>query len=441
MSPSRPTSRREFLKRSTGIGAGLWVVGSRVRAGDRSPNETLNIGIIGAGGRGEANLQAVSGENIVALCDVDEHHLGQAAARFPAAKTYRDFRTLLEQKGLDAVVVSTPDHTHAAATVRALRLGKHVYCEKPLCHSIHEARAVARAAAEAKVATQMGNVGHSSEATRRIVELVRAGAIGPVREVHAWTNRPIWPQGIATRPEPQPVPGHVDWDLWLGPAPKRPYNAAYHPFKWRGWWDFGTGALGDMGCHVLDPAFWALELRDPSRVEAESATINAETAPAWSIVRYAFPARGGRPPVTLTWYDGGKLPPAELFDGRPPAEGSSGSLLVGARGRLLIRQGGGRGGRGYALLPEREFAGYEEPGPTLPRSPGHHAEWIAACKTGGPTGTSFDYAGPLTEVVLLGNIALRAGREIGWDGPNLKLIDGPPDDLFLRRESRSGWSL
>ncbi|HEX8198908.1 MAG TPA: gfo/Idh/MocA family oxidoreductase, partial [Isosphaeraceae bacterium] len=310
----------------------------------------------------------------------------------------------------------------------------------PLCHSIHEARVLAEAAARAGVATQMGNAGHSSEATRRVVEVVRAGAIGPVTEVHAWTNRPIWPQGIATRPGPQPVPGHLDWDLWLGPAPRRPYNAAYHPFKWRGWWDFGTGALGDMGCHVLDPAFWALDLRDPTRVEAESPPINPETAPEWSIVRYEFPARGDRPPVRLFWYDGGKRPPAELFDGRPPAEGSSGSVLVGAKGRLLIGQGGGRARRGYTLLPEREFAGYEEPEPTLSRSPGHHAEWIAACKAGGPTGTSFDYAGPLTEVVLLGNIALRAGRAIGWDGPNQTMTDGPQDDPFLRRAYRAGWS-
>jgi predicted dehydrogenase len=441
MGPGRPTDRRTFLKRSSWIGAGLWVVASRARGAEPSPNERLDIGLIGVGGRGAANLEAVSGENVVALCDVDDRQLGRAAEKFPAAGTYHDFRELLEHKGLDAVVVSTPDHTHAVAAMMALKLGKHVYCEKPLTHSIAEARALARAAAEAKVATQMGNAGHSSESTRRVVELVRAGAIGPVREVHAWTNRPIWPQGLDHRPEPKTAPAHVRWDLWLGPAPERPYSEAYHPFKWRGWWDFGTGALGDMGCHVLDPAFWALGLRDPEGVEAEGPPINPETAPRWSIVRYEFPARDGRPPVKLSWYDGGKLPPAELFDGHTPAEGSSGSVFIGDKGRLLVNHGGGRGGRAYRLLPERDYAGYEAPEPSLPRSPGHHAEWIAACKAGGPTGTSFDYAGPLTEVVLLGNVALHSGRKIAWDAANMRPKDGPMDDLYIRREYRAGWSL
>jgi predicted dehydrogenase len=441
MRPGRPTDRRTFLKRSSWIGAGLWVVAGGARGAGPSPNERLDIGLIGVGGRGEANLKAVSGENVVALCDVDDRTLGRAAERFPAASTYHDFRELLEHKGLDAVVVTTPDHTHAVATMMALNLGKHVYCEKPLTHSIAEARAVARAAAEAKVATQMGNAGHSSEGTRRIVELIRAGAIGPVREVHAWTNRPIWPQGLDRRPEPEPSPAHVRWDLWIGPAPERPYSAAYHPFKWRGWWDFGTGALGDMGCHVLDSAFWALELRDPATVEAEAPAPNPETAPRWSIVRYEFPARGDRPPVKLTWYDGGKLPPPELFDGHPPAAGSSGSVFVGDKGRLLARHGGGRGGLGYVLLPEREYAGYEGPEPSLPRSPGHHEEWIAACKGGGPTGTSFDYSGPLTEVVLLGNVALHSGRKIVWDAANMRSAEGPLDDPYVRREYRAGWSL
>ncbi len=274
MKPRRPsaTSRRAFLKQSTWTCGGLWIAGSRVRGDERSPNERLNIGIIGAAGRGAANLKEVSaaGENIVALCDVDDRRLGTAAEQFSAAKTYNDFRMLLEQKGLDAVVVTTPDHTHAAAAAMALRLGKHVYCEKPLTHSIHEARTLARLAAEAKVATQMGNSGHSSESTRRVVELVRSGAIGPVREVHAWTNRPIWPQGIDRPEETPPVPTHIRWDLWLGPAPARPYNPAYHPFNWRGWWDFGTGALGDMGCHIFDTPYWALDLRYPTRVTADA---------------------------------------------------------------------------------------------------------------------------------------------------------------------------
>jgi predicted dehydrogenase len=440
MNPSRRTNRREFLGQATGFAAGLWVVGSRVRGAHGSPNERLNIGLIGAAGRGRDNLKALSGEKIVALCDVDEKRLGPGAEQFPAAKRYHDFRKLLEQNGLDAVVVSTPDHTHAVATVMALRLGKHVYCEKPLTHSIDEARAVARAAGEAKVATQMGNTGHSSENTRRVVELIQSGAIGAVHTVHAWTNRPIWPQGIAARPSPEPVPESLHWDLWLGPASERPFNPAYHPFKWRGWWEFGTGALGDMGCHVVDPAFWALDLRDPSSVSAECPPSNPETAPEWSVVRYEFPARGERPPVTLIWYDGGKLPPADLFDGHPPAKGDSGSLFVGTKGRLL--SGHGRG-QGRKLLPESQFEGFQPPEPTLPRSPGHHQEWVEACKTGKPTGTNFGYAAALTGLILLGNVALRSGRPLTWDSPHMTARDGSAvfDDLYIRREYRTGWSL
>jgi predicted dehydrogenase len=439
MNPSRTTSRREFLQRSTGWGAGLWIVGSRVRGAERSPSDRLNIGLIGVGGRGGNNLKTIAktGENVVALCDVDEERLGRAAEGFPKAKTFVDFRKLLGQKDVDAVVVSTPDHTHAAAALLALRAGKHVYCEKPLCHSVHEARALARAAAETKLATQMGNTGHSSENTRRVVELIRAGAIGTVTEVHAWTNRPIWPQGVAERPPSRPAPKTVHWDLWLGPALERPYSAAYHPFKWRGWWDFGTGALGDMGCHIIDQAFWALDLRDPTVVEAESAPVNTETAPDWSVVRYAFPSREGRPALSLIWYDGGKLPPAHLFDGRLPAPGSSGNVFVGTKGRLLSAQGRG----GFRLLPERAFEGFEAPRPTLTRSPGHHQEWVEACKSGKPTGTHFGYAGPLTELVLLGNVALRAGRPVAWDAANMRADHGRLDDLYLQRDDREGWSV
>jgi predicted dehydrogenase len=435
-------SRRAFLRQSTWTCAGLWITGSRVRGDERqrSPNERLDIGLIGVGGRGAGNLKAVSaaGENIVALCDIDAKNLGRAAGQFSAAKTYNDFRRLLEQKGLDAVVVTTPDHTHAVAAAMALQLGKHVYCEKPLTHSIDEARTLARLAAEARVATQMGNTGHSSDGTRRVVELVRAGAIGPVREVHAWTNRPIWPQGIDRPADTPPVPAGIDWDLWLGPAPERPYNPAYHPFKWRGWWDFGTGALGDMGCHIFDPFYWALDLRYPERVAAEGPPRHLETAPAWSVVRYEFPARGEQPPVVAWWYDGGKLPPAGLFEGQPPKPGSSGSVLVGSKGSLVVSQGREGGPR---LLPERDFADFTPPAPTVPRSPGHHEEWIEACKTGTPTGTNFDYAAALTETVLLGNVALHSGRAIVWDAAHMRPEDGPLDDIYIHREYRKGWSL
>lgn len=412
-----------------------------VRGG--SVADALKIALVGVGGRGADNHKTMVrlNQNIVALCDVDENRLGVAAKRSPNAKTFHDFRRMFDTLGkqIDAVVVSTPDHTHALVAHAALERGKHVYCEKPLCHSIHEARVLAEAAARHKLATQMGNGGHSSEGTRRVVEAIRAGAIGPVREVHAWTDRPIWPQAVDRPRNRPPVPRTLHWDLWIGPAPLRPYHPAYHPFKWRGWWDFGTGALGDMGCHIIDVSFWALQLGAPRTIEAESPPLHdhPDTAPAWSIIRYEFPAHGSRPPVKLTWYDGGKLPPAELFDGQLPGKGSNGSLFVGEKGRLLV--GGGR--HGYRLLPERDFEGFVAPKPTLPRSPGHHEEWIEACKTGKPTGTNFDFAGPLTEVVLLGNVALRAGRPIEWDARAMRCISGPSDDMYINREYRRGWVL
>jgi predicted dehydrogenase len=440
--PSPQPTRRQFTSALATSALGILAVPAILRG--RDVGEKLNIALVGVGGRGADNLKTVGGQgqNVIALCDVDDHRLDQAAKGHPRARTFHDFRRMFDElhRQIDAVVVSTPDHTHAVVAKAALDLGKHVYCEKPLTHSIHEARVLAESAARHKVATQMGNAGHSSEGTRRVVEAIRAGAIGPVREVHAWTNRPIWPQGIDLPADRTPVPSYLHWDLWLGPAPERPYHPAYHPFKWRGWWDFGTGALGDMGCHIIDAAFWALDLRSPRSVEAESppAHDHPETAPKWSIVRYEFPAQGDRPPVKLTWYDGGKLPPLDLFDGHTPAKGSSGSIFVGEKGRLLVRR---EQGRSYTLLPERDFTGFVEPGPTLPRSPGHHAEWIEACKTGKPTGTSFDYSGPLTELVLLGNVALRAGRRIEWDGATMRPTNGSIDDLFIHRDNRAGWSL
>jgi predicted dehydrogenase len=436
------TTRRQFGRTLAAAALGAAAAPRVVRG--RTPGEPLRIALVGAGGRGADNHKILreAGQSIVALCDVDADRLGEAARLSPGARTFRDFRRMLDalQRDIDAVVVSTPDHTHAVVARAAMELGKHVYCEKPLTHSIREARVLAETARRKKVATQMGNAGHSSEGTRRLVELVRSGAIGSVQEVHAWTNRPIWPQGIDRPAERPPVPGSLDWDLWLGPAPERPYHPAYHPFKWRGFWDFGTGALGDMGCHILDAAVWALELGAPDWVEAEAppASEHAETAPAWSIVRYAFPPRGERPPVSLTWYDGGKLPPPDLFDGHLPPKGSSGSLFVGSKGRLLARR---EQGRGYLLLPERDFKDFEPPKPSLPRSPGHHLEWLEACRTGAPTGTHFDYAAPLTEVCLLGNAAIRAGRRLEWDAPALRMKKSHNEDIFIERENRPGWSL
>jgi predicted dehydrogenase len=298
-------SRRTFLQYSA-IAAGIWSSPSILA--DRSPANKLNIGIIGVGGKGAENLKHVASENIVALCDIDARSLRAAAARYPRARQYSDFRKLLEQKDLDAVVISTPDHTHAVATLMAIKLGKHVYCEKPLTHTIDEARRVTQAAREYKVATQMGNSGHSSDGVRSLVEWVQAGVIGTVHEVHAWSNRPIWPQGLTRPADTPPVPDHVAWDLWLGPAEVRPWNPAYHPFNWRGWWDFGTGALGDMGCHIMDGPFWALDLGQPSTIDAESGPMTQESPPKWSVIRYEFPSNQRRSAVRLTWYDGGKKP-------------------------------------------------------------------------------------------------------------------------------------
>ena len=435
---SRTTHRRDFLRQSALAGAGLWVVGSDLLAQGRSPNEKLNIGVIGVGGRGEGDTDGVKSENIVALCDVDANTLGRAADKYPKAKKYRDFRKMLEeQKDLDAVVVATPDHTHAAATIMALKLGKHVYCEKPLTHTIAEARAVAEAAKEAGKATQMGNQGHSNETTRQIVELIRAGAIGPVKEVYAWTDRPIWPQGMTSRPKGNPpVPENLDWDLWLGPAPDRPYHPDYHPFKWRGWWDFGTGALGDMGCHIMDAAFWALDLKHPSSVEAQGEPRSEESPPKSGTVRYQFPARGEMPPLTLTWTERDNRPSRELAEGEEVPD--NGTLYIGETGKLFVPDA--YSGR-FKLLPAKQYADTKLPEKTLRRSPGHHAEWIRACKTGEPTGSNFEYAAALTEMVLLGNVAFRVGQKLEWDPASMRAKNLSEADQYIHSQYRKGWSL
>jgi predicted dehydrogenase len=399
-------------------------------------NEKLDIAMIGLGGKSGDNLKGLASENIVALCEVDGSSLDRVGAQYPAARRHRDFRRMFdEQKDIDAVVVTTPDHIHAVASMMAMKLGKHVYCEKPLTHSVYEARQMANTARESKVATQMGNGGHASDTLREAVDWLRGGVIGPVREVHCWSNRPIWPQGIERPLEMPPVPKNLDWDLWLGPAPSRPYNPAYHPFKWRGFWDFGTGALGDMGCHIIDTAFWALELGAPSAVEAESSGVNPETAPKWSIVRYEFPARGERPPVKLTWYDGGKQPSRELTEVSADEKLSdNGSLFIGAKGKLLFQRE-----RGKRLFPQPKD--FEPPPRVVPRSPGHYVEWIQACKGGAAALSNFDYAGALTEMVLLGNVALRAGRRIEWNSEKLEVRNAPESAQLIRREYRQGWTL
>jgi predicted dehydrogenase len=429
---TRHSSRRQFLQHAALAGAGFWVAGGRVPAADRSPNEKLNLAVIGVGGRGAHNLGAVSGENVVALVDVDDRSLRKAAEKHPRAKKYHDFRRLFDDaNAFDAVVVSTTEHTHAFATLPALRLGKHVYCEKPLAHCVAEVRLVTEAAAKAKVATQMGTQIHASDNYRRVVELVQAGAIGPVREVHVWVARD-W--GGGGRPnDTTPVPAYLHWDLWLGPAPERPYSPAYVPGpKWYKFWDFGGGTLPDLGSHWNDLPFWALKLTAPTTVEAEGPPVSPETAPGKMTVRWEFPARGALPPVKLTWHQGGKPPDLEA---RKVPAWPNGVLFVGERGLLLADYGK------HKLLPEADFAGYKRPAPTIPASVGHHAEWLLACKTGKPTTCPFSYSGPLTESNLLGNVAYRLGKKLEWDAVNLRAKNCPEADGLLRKKYRRGWSL
>ena len=445
---SNPT-RRRFLGISAGFVSGLFLPGrvwGAIRTkGSRSPNEKLDLGIIGAGGRGGENLKSLGTENIMCLCDVDEARAAGAFKQFPSAKRYQDFRVMLEkEKSLDAVVVSAPDHIHAVASIMAMKLGKHVYCEKPLAHSIWEARKMRETAAKYKVATQMGTQGHAFEGSRRAVEVVQSGAIGEVRELHVWTDRPAgwWPQGIERPADTPPVPPTLAWDLWLGPAPARPYHPAYVPFKWRGFWDFGTGAIGDMGVHNLDTAFWALELGLPESVEIkDSAQRNHETPPLWSLLEFQFPARGHLPPVRMSWYDGGKLPPSELFFGEPIVQ--NGSLLVGSKGTLYTRDWhGGQNERDmFELLPRKQFEGFQPPKRRLSRPGDHHQEWLRACKEGSPTGSNFAYASVLTEALLLGNLALRMGQRIEWDATHMRAKNCPEAGAFIRPHFRKGWHL
>ncbi len=425
-------SRRRFLQGAAAAGAAAWL--PRASA---SPNEKLNIACIGVSGRGAANLKGVASENIVALCDIDARNLDKAAQLHPSARRHVDFRRMLEeQKDIDAVVISTADHVHAPAAMMAMRMGKHVYCEKPLSHSISEAHALRDAAAKYKVATQMGNQGHASDGRRITVELLRSGAIGPITEVHAWVMNPTWPQGILRPTTTSPVPEHLNWDLWLGPAPERPYvEKVYHPFNWRGWWDFGNGALGDMGCHVLDSSNWGLKLGSPSSVEMIGEPRVPETGPKSSTVKFTFPARGeGLPALTLTWYDGGLLPPESVSEGFPLPKGR-GVIFVGSKGKIIVlSEDGGQ----HKMLPEKEFEGFVAPEPKIPKSPGHHEEWIRACKGDGVPGSNFGYGAGLTEIVLLGSVAWRAGKKISWDGTSTGTPEG---DAFLKREYRKGWTL
>lgn len=428
-------SRREFLRQASAIGVGAWIsTAAPAWAESRSANEKLNVGVIGANGRGADNLAAVAEtENIVALCDVDALRLAESADKHPSAARYADFRKLLDAEMLDAVVVATPDHTHAVAAIAAMRRGLHVYCEKPLAHSIYEARRMADVARETGVVTQMGNQGHASDRLRQAVEIVQSGMLGPIRQVFCWSNKQF---SGGDRPKEQPpVPENLAWDLWLGPAPARPYNPTYVPFYWRGWWDFGSGNFGDMGCHIIDVANWALDLDYPTKILAGGPPVHAESTPNALVVRYSFPERGNRPPLTLTWFDGLWAPPYEMIDNVPLPE--QGTLFMGEAGQLLFPHIAGD----VRLFPEADYANAGLPERTLPRPANHHAEWIEACKGRGEALSSFEYGGRMTEFILAGVVSYRLGKPLEWDGPNMRATNAPEAEHLIRPEMRSGWEL
>jgi len=438
---SRLITRREMLRTAT-VAAGVWTAtGSLARAQTNSSNEKLNIAGIGVGGRGAGDVNGTAHENLVALCDVDEKRAAQTFQRYPKARQFKDFRKMLDEihKEIDAVVIGTPDHTHAPAGVMAMKLGKHCYCEKPLTHTVYEARMMADVARENKLVTQLGTQIHARTNYRRVVELVQSGAVGTIREVHVWLGAnfkgPPKPTNMSQRDAPTdtpPVPETLDWDLWLGPAAYRPYHPTYAPFGWRYWWNFANGQLGDFFCHYCDLAFWALKLRHPTSVEAEG-PVHPESAASWTIAKQEYPARGDLPAVTLNWYNGGPYP-AFVKEQKIPQWGSA-VLFIGSDGMLLSDYGR------HQLLPEEKFADFKRPDPFIPDSIGHHREWTEACKTGGPTTCNFDYSGALTEAALLCNVSLRSGKKFNWDAKSLKAINCPEADAFIRREYREGWTL
>jgi len=443
MKPTNQVSRRQALAAGSAAAA-LTIVPRHVLGGpgQNPPSNKLNVAGIGVGGMGSGDIRNVASENVVALCDVDQRALERNAKQFPQAKLHTDFRKMLEtQKDIDAVMIATPDHNHAVVSMMALKMGKHVHCQKPLTHSVYEARMIGKAAEEAKVATQMGNQGQASEQARLISEFIWSGAIGTVREVHGGSNRypPISPRGIRRPQDTPPVPPELNWDLWLGPSPERPYHPCYHTFSWRGWWDFGTGVLGDIGCHQFSAVFKALKLGHPSSVEACSSNhqcppeIANETAPLSSITRWCFPAEGDRAEVTVTWWDGGLKPPRpdELEPGRSFGEGDW-LMIVGDKGKML----------GHRIIPEAKAREIGKPPQVLDRSPGHYQEWIRACKGGEPAGSDFvNHAAHLAEVVLLGNIAIRTKEKLLWDGENLRFTNSDEANKLINPPYRSGWSL
>ncbi|MBA4016410.1 MAG: dehydrogenase [Pirellula sp.] len=469
--PQAAATRREFLQTSAVIGSGFFIANSLSAAPSKSPNERVRLACIGVGGKGGSDTDhAAELCDLVALCDCDENTLNGKAKKFEAQKPqlFTDFRKLFDEvgKSIDAVTVSTPDHTHAPAAMRALRMGIHTYVQKPLSQTVFEARIMRETAAEKKLATQMGNQGSAENGLREAVEVLQSGVIGPIREAHIWTNRPVWLQApdVMARPDyTDEIPKTLNWEAFLGPAPMRPFVSqyrdsdtkgkkknVYHPFAWRGWWDFGTGALGDMGCHTANMAFRALKLGSPTSIEAQAGDVNKETCPSFATVTFQFPARGDLPPCKVVWYEGkvpgkdGKLvknlPSAELLQGQEPP--GSGSLLVGDKGTLYSPNDYGAA---YVLFPKKEFVGYKPPQPTIPRNgkgdKGMKEEWVAAIQGGPAPYSNFDVAGMLTEFILLGNVAIRTGKKLEWDGPACRVTNCSEAEEFIRKEYRKGWEL
>jgi predicted dehydrogenase len=430
------TTRRGFLGAAASVAA-FTIVPRHVLGGPGKtpPSEKLNIACIGVGGKGYDDAMNVSTENIVALCDVDTQRANRSFNWFSQAKQYSDYRRLLdrEEKQIDAVVIATPDHHHIPASIRAMKMGKHVYCEKPLGQNIHEIRLATEVANESGVVTQMGNGAHTGYNYRSVAKMVRDGVIGEIAEVHCWCDQ-AWEPGDRPRETP-PVPEYLKWDLWLGPAPVRPYHPTYHPLGWRSWWDFGNGRLGDMGCHMIDLPFMALDLRYPRTVEAEShKPAHQESATQWLISRWTFPARGELPPVHLTWYDGGKRPAIQKEHNMP--DWPEATLFVGSKGMLIADYGR------FKLYPEDKFEGVERS--HVPQKPSHPQDWVQACKDNDPKrpGCHFDYSGPLTETVLLGIVAYRAGEKLQWDAKSLEVTNCAKANHFTHREHyREGWDL
>jgi predicted dehydrogenase len=436
-------TRRNFIGASAATAAGLTILPNQVVSGlgHTPPSDKLNIAAIGVGGKGHANLKNMKSENIVALCDIDWNYASKTFEEYPTAKHYKDFRIMLEEmnKDIDAVLIATPDHTHTVCALAAMQHGKHVYVQKPLTHTVFESRVLLEASRKYKVVTQMGNEGHSSDNVADVCELIWSGAIGTVEHVEAFTDRPIWPQGLTRPAQGMWLPDGLNWDLFIGPAPMRPYHEAYHPWNWRGWWDFGTGALGDMACHVLDVVFASLKLGHPTSVEASSSVFNNESAPNTSLIRYMFPERVNTgktkmPAVQVTWYDGGLLParPEGLPDGIELGEGKNGVVFHGSKGKLVC----GNYGSKYRLLPEEKFSKLVRPPKTVRRvGTSHEMDWVRACKESPENrimpASNFEYACPLNEMVVMGNLAVRMQglrKKLMWDGSNMTFTNLSDDD-------------